>query len=177
MDGATATRLDEPRQYAPLQNKTVLLLGLGNTLLADDGVGIHIVRRLARDPMTPACLRPVDGGTLGFRLLEQLSQADAVLIIDAAQFGAAAGTVRLLDRHELARHVGRTGRTSAHEAGLADLLTLARLEGFAPRHLALLGIQPRTIDWGDSLSPPVERAAAMACECAVQTALGWVTAP
>jgi hydrogenase maturation protease len=155
----------------------VLVLGLGNTLLADDGVGIHIIRSLAQDPMTPPCLLPVDGGTLGFRLLDQIARAQAVLIIDAAQLGAPAGTVRLLDRQQLALHVQRSGRLSAHEAGLADLLTLARLEGFAPRYLALLGIQPQTIDWGQTLSPQVARAAPLACQLAVQTALAWVAAP
>jgi hydrogenase maturation protease len=154
----------------------VLVLGLGNTLLADDGVGIHIIRSLARDPMTPPCIRPVDGGTLGFRLLEQISRAEAVLIIDAAQLDAPAGTVRLLDRQQLAVHVRSSGRLSAHEAGLADLLTLARLEGFAPRHLALLAIQPQTIDWGETLSPQVASAATLACQRAVQTVLGWVAA-
>jgi len=156
-----------------MQSKTVLVLGLGNTLLADDGVGIHIIRSLALDPMTPPCMRLIDGGTLGFRLLDQISQAVAILIIDAAQLGCAPGTVRLLDCNELARHVGQTGRISAHEAGLADLLTLARLEGFAPRYLALLGIQPQTVDWGVSLSPAVASAATAACQLAVRTALSW----
>ena len=174
MDGATATRFQESRSHTPLQSNTVLVLGLGNTLLADDGVGIHVIRSLVSDPMTPTCLRPVDGGTLGFRLLDQISRADAVLIIDAAQFGTSAGTLRLLDRNELVRHVGRSGRISAHEAGLADLLTLARLEGFAPKHLALLGIQPQTVDWGESLSPPVASAAALACQLAIETACSWV---
>jgi hydrogenase maturation protease len=73
-------------------------------------------------------------------------------------------------------HVGQSGRISAHEAGLAGLLTLARLEGFTPRHLALLAIQPQTIDWGESLSPQVAVAASIACQLAVQTALGWAGA-
>jgi hydrogenase maturation protease len=174
MDGATSTRFPGPRPYTSLNNNTVLVLGLGNTLLADDGIGIHIVRSLGADPATPACLHPVDGGTLGFRLLEQIWQADAVLIIDAAQLGATAGTLRLFDREELSHHVARSGRISAHEAGLADLLTLARLEGFAPRHLALLGIQPQTMDWGEELSPLVADAASIACRLAVQTAMTWM---
>ncbi len=72
----------------------VLLLGLGNTLLADDGVGVHVVRQLAEDPERPAWLQPLDGGTLGFRLLDYLRQADAVLIVDAAELGACRSTRR-----------------------------------------------------------------------------------
>jgi hydrogenase maturation protease len=151
----------------------VLVLGLGNTLLADDGVGVHVARQLADDAGTPHWLRPLDGGTLGFRLLDVVCQCDAVLIVDAAQFGSAAGTIRLFDRDELAAHVGRTGRSSAHEAGLADLLAMARLHGFAPKHLALLGIQPRTVDWGETLSPEVADAAMAARALAVSTGLAW----
>ncbi len=154
----------------------VLVLGLGNTLLADDGVGVHVARQLASDPATPAWLHPLDGGTLGFRLLDALAQADAVLIVDAAQLGASAGTIRIFDREELIAHVSGAERSSAHEAGLADLLTLARLEGFAPRYLALLGIQPQTLDWGEALSPAVAAASVAAATLAVRTCSGWVTA-
>lgn len=156
--------------------RNVLVLGLGNTLLADDGVGVHVARQLGDDPVTPHWLQPLDGGTLGFRLLGALAKADAVLIVDAAQLGASPGTIRLMDRDELVQHVSCSGRSSAHEAGLADLLTLARLEGFAPKYLALLGIQPQTIDWGEALSPPVAKAVPAARQLAVSTGLGWVTA-
>ncbi len=151
----------------------VLVLGLGNTLLADDGVGVHVVRHLASDPTTPACLHPMDGGTLGFRLMDPLTRADAVIVVDAAQLGEPAGTVRLLDNQVLADHVTRGGRMSAHEAGLVDLLTLARLEGWAPAHLALVGIQPQHVDWGEELSEPVARAFSTACRTVIQTVLAW----
>lgn len=152
---------------------SVLVLGLGNTLLADDGVGVHVVRRLAADRDTPAGLHPLDGGTLGFRLTTVLTRWSAVILVDAAQLGAAAGTLRLMGGDALIGHVTRGGRTSAHEAGLVDLLTLARLEGWAPAHLALLGIQPHRIDWGEQLTEPVARALPAACRTVVQTALAW----
>jgi hydrogenase maturation protease len=155
---------------------SVLVLGLGNTLLADDGVGVHVARQLAADPARPPWLQPLDGGTLGFRLLDLLRQTDALLIVDAAQLGAAAGTIRLFDRAELDQHVSRSGRISAHEAGLADLLTLAKLAGLAPKYLALLGIQPQTVDWGETLSPPVASAAFAARQLAISTGLGWLSA-
>jgi hydrogenase maturation protease len=151
----------------------VLVLGLGNTLLADDGVGVHVVRRLAGDHATPACLQPLDGGTLGFRLMDVLTRSDAVIVVDAAQLGAAAGTLRLMESEALTGHVTRGGRTSAHEAGLIDLLTLARLDGWTPAHLALLCIQPRRVDWGEELSEPVARALPGACRAVVQTVLAW----
>jgi len=152
---------------------SVLVLGLGNTLLTDDGVGVHVARQLASHAATPPWLQPLDGGTLGFRLLDVLCGADAVLIIDAAQLGAGAGTIRIFDRDELVQYVSRSDRSSAHEAGLTDLLTLARLGGFAPTYLALMGIQPQTIDWGESLSPAVENSVFAASQLAISTGRGW----
>lgn len=158
------------------RGKDVLVLGLGNILLEDDGVGVHVVRRLATDPDAPPGLCPVDGGTLGFRLATLLTRSDAVLFVDAAQLGEPGGAVRLLDRSALADHVSRGGRMSAHEAGLVDLLTLARMEGWQPRRLALLGIQPQRIDWGEQLSEPVARSLPEACRAVVRTILAWQSA-
>jgi hydrogenase maturation protease len=155
----------------------VLVLGLGNTLLADDGVGIHVVRRLARDPNAPRFLHPIDGGTLGFRLLTHVTPSDALLVVDAADLGDPPGTIRLLDGHALGRHLSRGGRNRPPAAGLVDLLTLARLEGWSPARLALVGIQPRLIDWGEQLSDPVAQSLPAACRAVVETVLSWQAEP
>jgi hydrogenase maturation protease len=173
MGDATAVRTETSFRSARHGLRDVLVLGLGNILLADDGAGVHVVRHLASDPDSPPGLRPVDGGTLGFRLMAVLTQSEAVLIIDAAQLGEPGGTVRLLDQQALFEHVSRGGRMSAHEAGLVDILTLARLEGWAPERLALLGIQPQRIDWGEQLSEPVARSLPTACRAVVSTVLTW----
>jgi hydrogenase maturation protease len=154
-------------------SKVILVLGLGNTLLADDGVGVHVVRRLAADAALPHGVRTVDGGTLGFRLAAMLSDAGSVLIIDATDIKMEPGTIRLLDTKSLDAHVASGQRTSAHEAGLANLLGLARLENFEPRHLAVLAIQPQVIDWRETLSDPVEGAIAPACIIAMATIMEW----
>jgi len=156
-----------------LNSKNVLVLGLGNTLLADDGVGVHVARRVGLDPATPSWVRAVDGGTMGFRLTSILCGCLDVLIIDAADFSASPGTIRLLDEETLGDHVTRTRRTSAHEAGLADLLSLIRVEDFLLRHLAVLAIQPSIIDWGETLSGPVEKAIGPACAMVTKTAIEW----
>jgi hydrogenase maturation protease len=165
--------MDSPPTHA---TRDVLVLGLGNTLLADDGVGVHVVRHLASNCDAPPGLRTLDGGTLGFRLMAAITEAQAVIVVDAAQLGERPGTVRLLARDALADHVGRGGRMSAHEAGLVDLLTLARLEGWAPTRLALIGIQPKVIDWGERLSPPVSRSLPLACRAVIRTARTWQAA-
>jgi hydrogenase maturation protease len=154
-------------------DREVLVIGLGNILLGDDGIGVHVVRRLAANPDTPPGLRPLDGGTLGFRLMDAFARSDAILLVDAAELGEPAGAVRLLESDALNRHVRRRGRVSAHEAGLVDLLTLAKLEGHAPSHLALLGVQPERIDWDETLSVPLARALPVACQVAIDTVLQW----
>jgi hydrogenase maturation protease len=162
---------------APMREvRDVIVLGLGNILLSDDGVGVHVARRLAMNPGAPSGLRALDGGTLGFRLTEALARSDSVLIVDAALLGEPPGAMHLLESDELHRHVCRGGRLSAHEAGLVDLLTMARLEGWAPAHLALLGIQPERIDWGDTLSENVARSVPLVCRTVIQTALSWQAA-
>jgi hydrogenase maturation protease len=154
-------------------SKETLVLGLGNTLLADDGVGVHVVRRLTADAATPPWVRAVDGGTAGFRLTSILGDAGDLLIIDAADFSAAPGAILLLDEGVLAEHVARAKKTSAHEAGLADLLGLMRMEEFSFRHLAVLAIQPRIIDWGERLSDEVAKAVAPACAMVKKTVMEW----
>ena len=149
-----------PRISAHCQQQNtgqILVVGLGNTLLADDGVGVHVVRHLAIGPYAPAGLSLVDGGTLGFRLMDVVMRSDAVLFVDAAELSAPAGTIRLLEQDALTEHVRRGGRISAHEAGLVDLLTLARLDGWSPKKLAVLAIQPQRVDWDEQLSEPVAR--------------------
>ena len=153
--------------------KEVLVLGLGNPRLADDGIGVHVVRHLARDSETPPGLRALDAGTFGFRLLSKLTKAQAVLMVDAADIGAAPGATRLLEREELALHVSRGGRIAAHESGLVGLLTLARMQGYQPKRLALLAVQPQTMDWGEDLSAPVSESLPLVCEQVVRTVLAW----
>jgi hydrogenase maturation protease len=141
------------------QDGEVLVLGVGNVLLSDDGIGVHAVRRLATDPSseTPQ-VRIVDGGTLGLELLPLVDDARALLLIDAVELGAPPGTVVLLRGEDLRDHLG--GKMSAHQAGVGDLVAVARLLGKLPERTSLVGVQPAALDVGLELSPPVEAALA-----------------
>ena len=165
--------IGKPILPAPHRVRDVTVLGLGNVLLSDDGVGVHVARSLAMNPGAPSGLHALDGGTLGFRLTETLSKSVSLLFVDAALFGAPPGAMRLLRERELHEHVCRGGRLSAHEAGLVDLLVMAMAEGWAPAHFALLGVQPERIDWGVELSEPVAQAIPTVCRAVIQTALSW----
>jgi hydrogenase maturation protease len=173
MDGLNHFPMQMRSASRPGHAGGVLVVGLGNLLLGDDGVGVHAVRRLATIPQAPAFLTPLDGGTLGFRLMEAVAQSDAALFIDAAEFGLPPGSIRLLERNALDAYTRHGGRLSAHQAGLIDLLTLARMDGWVPEHVAVLGIRPHRIGWDEQLSEPVALALPSACRMAIDTARRW----
>ena len=173
--GAAGTRPNELSSNPAANRKVpeVLVLGLGNTRLSDDGIGVLVVRHLARDPETPPGLRAVDAGAFGFRFTSKLRRSQAILIVNVAEIGAPAGTTRLLGREELDEDIESGGRIVARDSGLKELLVLARRQGYQPKRLALLAVQPESLDWGEELSPPVYKSLPMVCEQVVETVLAW----
>lgn len=134
-----------------------LVLGIGNTLLSDEGAGVHALEYLRRrHPEIPG-VRYLDGGTLSFTLASEIEDADNLIVIDAAQLDASPGTVRCMTDQEMDRFLGK-GKCSVHEVGLLDLMDIARLTDAFPLCRALIGIQPDTTGWGDAPSPQVSKA-------------------
>jgi len=157
---------------APVPQSRVVVLGIGNSLLADDGAGVHAIRCL-REMLPDAGIEWIDAGTLNFTLLHYLDHARALVVIDAAELGEKPGTVRVYQGAEMDQLVGAGRRNSVHEAGLADLLAMARLKDCLPEHRALITVQPQRIDWGEALSPPVAAALPGICERARLLAQRW----
>lgn len=156
----------------PVPQRRVVVLGIGNSLLADDGVGVHAINCL-RESVPEPDIEWIDAGTLNFTLLPYLEHARALVVIDAAELGEPPGTVRVYQGDEMDRMVGAGRRNSVHEAGLADLLGMARLQDCLPAHRALITVQPQRIDWGETLSPPVAAAMPGICERARLLAQRW----
>ncbi len=146
-----------------MKDKT-LILGLGNTLLGDEGVGVHSVRYLREACPDLADVNLVDGGTLSFALAGPIAEARNLIVIDAAQLDGAPGTLRCYEGAEMDRFVRDRRIRSAHEISLSDLLTIAQLSEELPRHRALIGIQPQRMDWSDSLTDPVRKSLPIVCE-------------
>lgn len=144
---------------------TVLVLGLGNTLLSDDGAGVHVVEALRGEAGTFAAGGEVvlrDGGTLGLALLPEIESADALIVVDAAAFSAEPGTVRVFEGAAMdAQLAGK--RHTVHEVNLVDLMGAAELSGVRPQRRALVGIEPQSFEWGLSPTPPVVAALPVAC--------------
>jgi hydrogenase maturation protease len=135
----------------------ILVLGVGNTLMRDDGVGVRLMEALcAVEPALPG-VEYVDAGTLSFLLLPMIEQCRALLVLDAARLGGAPGEVRELGGAGMDEFL-ESASCSVHEIGLRDLLDAARLTESLPARRALVGVQPDRVDWGETLSPPVAAA-------------------
>jgi hydrogenase maturation protease len=152
----------------------LLVLGLGNVLLEDDGVGAAAVARLIDQYEAPAGVRVLDGGTLGLALLPYIDMADAVMLVDAIRVDEKPGSVVRLEGEDVVPAVAT--RLSPHQVGVADLLEGARWIGRYPRRLLLLGLVPESMELCVGLSPRVGRALPALVERIVEEAgaLGFV---
>lgn len=131
----------------------LLVLGLGNLLCGDDGLGVEAVRVLAEEYEFPEGVRVLDGGTLGLSLLPHVMDARDVILVDAIRGDGPPGTLVRIEGDDVAPAVA--GRLSPHQVGVADLLDGARLLDRYPERLVLHGIVPRSLELGLGLSPAV----------------------
>jgi len=151
----------------------ILVLGIGNTLLADEGVGIVAMLELETLFGARKDIEFIDGGTLSFTLAVPISECDALLVIDAAELGAAPGTVRSFEGDAMDRFLGENRKSSVHEVGLLDLRAISLLTGYWPQHRALIGVQPAFVGWGDALTPAVAAALPEICGAATEVIGGF----
>ena len=149
-----------------------LILGIGNTLLSDEGAGIHALNLLQSYHPDHENLTYIDGGTLSFTLAAYIEDCENLIVFDAAQLKAPAGTVKTMAGPDMDAFLG-AARRSPHEVGLLDLFDIARLTESLPDNRALIGIQPQDIKWGMSPTGPVERALPIAVEEAVKLLVLW----
>ena len=132
---------------------TILVLGLGNTLLRDDGLGIRAVERLTAEYELPAEVEVLDGGVMGLDLLSRLEGITALLIVDAIRAGRPPGTPIRLEGDAIPAALAQ--KMSMHQAGLQDLLAVSALRGTLPERVVLYGLEPEIIGWGIELSPNI----------------------
>lgn len=132
---------------------TILVLGIGNLIMSDDGIGVRVVQRLLEKYRFPPEVAVVDGGTLGLDLLPMLEGVEKLLLVDAVETDADAGTIVRISGQEIP--VAMKNKLSAHQAGLQDLLLLAELQGCLPSEMVLLGVRPEAIGIGLELSAQV----------------------
>ena len=134
----------------------LLVLGLGNWICGDDGLGVDAVQRLQREYDAPAGARVLDGGTLGLALLPELDAADQAILVDAVRDDAPVGSFVRLEGDDVAP--AAAARLSPHQVAVSDLLDAARWLERYPRRLVLLGLVPDSIELGLERSPSVRSA-------------------
>jgi hydrogenase maturation protease len=134
---------------------STLVLGLGNILLRDEGIGVRVVEAL-QGIRLPDDVEVLDGGTASMALLDTLSNRARLIIIDAVKANGLPGTIYRLTPCNISS--GKGVRTSVHQIGLLDALAHVECLGQAPREVVIYGIEPEELDWGMELTPEVEAA-------------------
>jgi len=151
---------------------SVLVLGIGNLLWADEGFGVRAVEALHQRFELPAEVRVVDGGTQGLYLLDYLCSCSHALVLDAIDFELPPGTLRVFRNNEVP--VWSDTMMSLHQATFQELLSLARLRNRFPEAITLIGVQPCVLDdLGGSLSGPVRSRIDEAVTLAVAELANW----
>ena len=154
---------------------SVVVIGLGNLLRRDEGLGIRAVARLQTRYLLPPTVQLVDGGTLGLELLSYLEAAPRVLVLDAVLTEGPPGTLMRAVDGEVPAYFGMC--TSPHEIALTDLLAVMKLRGTEPDELVLLGLQPDTIELGWELSEPLNASLDKLVDAAAQELRRWGVTP
>ncbi len=149
----------------------LLVLGLGNVLCGDDGLGVEAVRRLARAGRLAPCVQLADGGALGLSLLPVLESARRAIVVDSVRCARPAGELVVVDGEDVVPSLRE--RLSPHEVGVWDLLWAARLQGRAPERITIVGLVPASVALGVGLSPVVEAGIPALVEAVARTAGAW----
>lgn len=149
----------------------ILVLGLGNTIMTDDGFGVRVVEALSSRYHFPEDVSLLDGGTLGLDLLPRLEGIERLLIVDALEMHAAPGATFRLEGEEVPRAFA--SKLSVHQMGVQDLLAVSELMGHLPQELVVWGVQPESIEMGTELTPTVAAAIEPVLAGVLEELRGW----
>ena len=134
------------------QQEKITVLGIGNILLSDEGVGVHVANKLSAISL-PEHVSVVEGGTDGFRLLNIITETEHLIVIDAVKGGGEPGSIYRFDIDDV-RACPSGFKTSVHQIGLLEVIDLSGLIGKTPR-TTIIGIEPKSLEMGMELSPEI----------------------
>ena len=155
----------------------IVVLGIGNMLWADEGFGVRCVEALQQRFEFAPHVELVDGGTQGLALLQYVQEADALLILDAIDYGLAPGTLKVVQGDEVPCFLGAK-KMSLHQTGFQEVLMVAQLTGHYPQRIVLIGCQPEELeDYGGSLRPRTLQALEEALPLALERLQQWGACP
>lgn len=147
------------------------VLGIGNTILSDEGFGVRVVEYLQKNFTFPENVNLIDGGTLGVELTHFVTGTRRLLIIDSIDGGVAPGTTFHLRDDEIHAHFAQ--KISAHEVGIQDVLTMLELSGKKIPRVELIGAQPFSLDAGVELTEPMKKLVPIFADKAVEILRSW----
>jgi hydrogenase maturation protease len=150
---------------------SILVLGLGNTIMTDDGFGVQVVTTLSSRYLFRGDVTLLDGGTLGLDLLPHLENIESLLIVDALDMRATPGSIFRLQGEDVPRAFA--SKLSVHQMGLQDLLAVAELQEHVPRDLVVWGVQPACIEMGTELTATAAAAIEPIIERILLELQGW----
>jgi len=136
--------------------KKIFIVGMGNVLLQDEGIGIHVLERLEKEGGLPDEVELIRGETGGLALLPSLDEASAIIFVDAADFEGTPGEVRMYKREEVQK--ARYIPLSVHDVGLRDLISLLSLKSASPPEIMVVGIKPMRLGTGIQISSELDKA-------------------
>ncbi|MBC8214494.1 MAG: HyaD/HybD family hydrogenase maturation endopeptidase [Candidatus Marinimicrobia bacterium] len=131
----------------------IVILGLGNTLLMDEGVGVFVANKLKDTYNFNPQIEIIDGGTFGLDLLPYIENKEKVLIIDAVNFGRQSGYIGVLKNDEIVVQINT--KMSVHHIGLSDIISATKLRDTEPNEMVMVGIQPKSLDTGMELTTEI----------------------
>lgn len=138
-----------------LKSKQIKIIGIGNTLYSDEGVGVHIIPYLEEALAEYPDIEIVEGATDGMKLLEPVEEADYLIIIDAINAQRPGGELITIRNEELPQYFGI--KMSIHQVGFQEVLFAARLQERLPEEMVMFGIQPASLELGVELSEIVKQ--------------------
>jgi hydrogenase maturation protease len=133
----------------------ILVLGIGNILLRDEGIGVHVIRQLLEQGL-PGSVEIVDGGTGGVEFVDLVAGRRKLVVVDAGDIDGAPGDILRLGFEELSRRCQE--EMSLHEFGLAESLYEAKVLGVLPEEIVVFAVKPKDISPGLEMSDELQSA-------------------
>jgi hydrogenase maturation protease len=140
------------RKHLGSPYKRILILGVGNLLLSDEGVGVHVAQEMMKMAMPPE-VQVVEGGTDGFGLVNVITEAERMILIDAVKGGGQPGSIYRFEIEDCPPYPD-IFKTSVHQISILEVINLSSLIGSTPR-TTVIGIEPACMEMGMELSPAV----------------------
>jgi hydrogenase maturation protease len=137
----------------PVEEKKTVILGVGNLLLSDEGVGVHVINEMM-DMHFPPDIELIEGGVDGLRLMNLVVGIDRLIVVDAVKGGGSPGSIYRFSPEEFATHAD-TSKMSVHQVGILEVIRLSGLVGKLPE-TTIIGVEPKSVEMGMELTPEIQ---------------------